>query len=138
MVLADINWKPSPHQLRQFGWAGSVLLAMVAAWLYYHCGGILAAMPILLGAMGMGSVAFWRPRFLRPLYVFFQIVSFPSAWLGSHLTLVVIYFGLFSSVALIFRLLGRDALQRRFDPQATSYWQVKRTTGGLRQYLKQF
>jgi hypothetical protein len=40
----------------------------------------------------------------------------------SPLVLGALYFLLFTPVALIMRLAGRDALCRRFDPGARSYW----------------
>ena len=56
----------------------------------------------------------------------------------SHLVLAVFYFGVFSAVSLIFRLIGRDALRRRLDPSASSYWEPKARAHDPRRYLQQF
>jgi hypothetical protein len=54
-----------------------------------------------------------------------------SAWLAfgerlhaitSPLVLGALYFLIFTPVALVMRAAGRDALCRRFEPEARSYW----------------
>ena len=43
----------------------------------------------------------------------------------STLLLGLIYYGLFTPVGLLFRVLGRDSMNRKFDPTADSYWIVR-------------
>ncbi len=40
----------------------------------------------------------------------------------SPLVLGILYFGMFTPIAFAMRLRGRDAMRRRTDPQAASYW----------------
>jgi len=49
----------------------------------------------------------------------------------------VIYFGLFTPIALIFRLVGRDALaiKRR---TGTSYWTPKPSNASATDYLREY
>jgi hypothetical protein len=138
MPLIDINWKPSPRQLREFGWVASAFLVGLAAWLYGRWGSWLPGILLLTGTAGLMVVTLRGPHYLRPLYIGTLFISFPIGWLGSHLILAVIYFGVFSTTALIFRVLGRDALERSWQPEAPSYWQPKRTSSDMGQYLKQF
>jgi hypothetical protein len=67
-----------------------------------------------------------------------MIVTWPIGWLISHLMLGAIYFGVFTPVAIVFRLIGRDPLARRFDRQASSYWEAYQPNRGLARYLRQF
>jgi hypothetical protein len=138
MPLMDINWKPSPRQLREFGCVASAFLAGLAAWLYGRWGSWLPGIFLLTGTAGLMMVTLRGPHHLRPLYIGTLFISFPIGWLGSHLILAVIYFGVFSTIALIFRVLGRDALQRSWHPEAPSYWQHKQISSDMGQYLKQF
>ncbi len=41
-------------------------------------------------------------------------------------TVTVLYFGMFTPIALITKLLGKDLLDERWDKNATTYW-VKRS-----------
>jgi hypothetical protein len=56
----------------------------------------------------------------------------------SFLVLAVIWYGVFTLVALVFRLIGRDALQRSFEPDAPTYWQPKALPTDPRRYLRQY
>jgi hypothetical protein len=49
-----------------------------------------------------------------------------------------LYYLLLTPVSLVFRLLGRDALRRQFDPQADSYWVPRETPKDKRSYFRQF
>lgn len=79
----------------------------------------------------------WLTR-LHWLYQAWMTLTFPLRWVVTHLFLAAVYFGVFTPLALLFRILGRDALQRRFQPAAPTYWQPKRLPGDMRQYLRQF
>jgi hypothetical protein len=65
-------------------------------------------------------------------------VGFPIGWTMSHLLLAVTYFGVLTPVALFFRLVGRDALCRRFDRAASSYWTARPLPPDVDRYFKQF
>jgi hypothetical protein len=41
-------------------------------------------------------------------------------------------------VGLLFRLMGRDPLQRRLEPAAASYWQPREQVTDLRRYYRQY
>jgi hypothetical protein len=67
-----------------------------------------------------------------------MILAFPIGWTVSNLVLVLVFFGLFTPVALVFRLLGRDALQRRFQPEQDTYWTARPETTEPVRYFRQF
>ena len=75
---------------------------------------------------------------LKPLYVAWMGLTYPIGWLVSHVLLAVIFYGLFTIVAMVFRLLKHDPLQRRLDRGARSYWQEHRSPQDARRYLRQF
>jgi len=41
----------------------------------------------------------------------------------------VIFFGVFTPTGMVMRIIGRDAMARKLDPAAKSYW-VKRNPAG--------
>ena len=138
MALVLIDWNPTPRHLRQFALAGAAFLLAIAALGSSRRGwspgpGCLAALGI-----GLGLVGVLRPRWVRVPYLVSMAVTFPIGWVVSHLILAVIYYGVFTTVALVFRLVRRDALQRRLEPSAPTYWQPKGQTDDLRRYFRQY
>jgi hypothetical protein len=48
------------------------------------------------------------------------------------------YYLLLTPVGLVFRLIGRDPLRRRFDRNATTYWIARRPPETSDRYFHQF
>ncbi len=46
-------------------------------------------------------------------------------WVNSHLILGLVYVVVLQPIALVMRLLGHDPLRRRWDPNATTYREVR-------------
>jgi hypothetical protein len=152
MPLVEINWKPGNSHLRLFGLAGTVVFALLAAaWTAKMTAQGASGRPwqaseltaILIGIMwaGIGIWTLWaifRPKYLLPFYLVITAVSLPIGIVVSFAILAVLYFGVFTPIALIFRLLGRDALHRRFDASAKTYWTLRQPVEDVRRYFRQF
>jgi hypothetical protein len=65
-------------------------------------------------------------------------VTFPFGWAVSHLLLAILFYGLFTPLGLIFRLLGRDPLRRQRPLEQASYWTMKPAATDVRGYFRQF
>ena len=52
--------------------------------------------------------------------------------------LLLVYYGLVTPIGLVFRLMGRDPLQRRFDRALDSYWIRRRSSLPAKRYFQQF
>ena len=50
----------------------------------------------------------------------------------------MMFFGLFTPIGLVFRLIGRDPLQRARRAGVESYWAPKPAPADVRSYFKQF
>jgi hypothetical protein len=137
-MLAKLDWRPSDKLLGQFSVWAMFFLGMVACPLAVYRGHYRAAILFWSLAAAARLLAAFRPAWLRPVYVGLMIVTWPIGWLISHLMLGAIYFGVFTPVAIVFRLIGRDPLARRFDRQASSYWEAYQPNRGLARYLRQF
>lgn len=138
MAMVTIDWNPEPRRLRQFAWIGCAVLLLLGGWRIAGHGWSSPA-AVLLGCGGLvGAIGVVQPGRLRPVYVGAMVVTYPIGWMMSNIILTLIYFGVLAPVAVLFRLVGRDALERRFEPEAASYWRPKRQTSNLRQYLRQY
>lgn len=138
MSLVSINWRPDRKTLVEFSEFGMFFLGMVAAPLTYFRGHATIAAS-LWGAAVLGRViGVLRPSWLRPVFVGLTVATLPIGWVASHLALGLLYYGVFTPIALTFRLAGRDALTRRLDRAASTYWEPYDPDRGMDRYLRQF
>jgi hypothetical protein len=149
VALIEINRNPDDKELRAFGvvcLAGFGLIGSIAAW---RSGAFGAApfgwhrpweLPIVLWTAGvaLAIIGVARPLLLRRVYVTWMTATYPIGWLVSHALLAVAFFGVFGIVAAIFRVLGYDPLERRFDRQAKTYWIRREARSDVRRYFRQF
>jgi hypothetical protein len=108
----------SAAQYRRFGWLAAALLVF-AAW---RVGGVPA---VALGALAvlLSVLALVRPTALRRPHALLMTLTWPIGWLVSRTLLTLVYAGLIAPLGLLFRLIGRDALYCRPDPEAATYWE---------------
>jgi hypothetical protein len=52
--------------------------------------------------------------------------------------MLIIYFAVFLPIAMIFKLMRRDALERGIDKSAQTYWQPKKQPAGIDSYFRQW
>jgi hypothetical protein len=143
-MLVKMTWNPSKRQLRQFG-ACALLALPLLGWLVLGrtspAGWTTAQTAVFgvfvgLGLLG-GLLALLWPKALKPAFVALTLATMPIGIVVGELVLLLIYFAVFTPVALLFRLIGRDALERRFKPEQVSYWTPKTQATDVRQYFRQ-
>lgn len=71
----------------------------------------------------------------RRLHVAWMAVTWPTRWLTTWLLLAAVYYTVFTPLALVFRLIGRDALRLR-RRQCESYWIPKLVRADVRTYFR--
>ena len=138
-MLIEIEWHPTRRQLRLFGASG--LLASIVAALALHFvwgAAVLWAAVVLATGAALCLCSLIAPAVTRILFIGLTLVAMPFGFVSSLLLLAAFYFLLLTPLALVFRLIGRDALCRRFDPAAESYWVPHRSNEDLERYFHQF
>ena len=95
-----------------------------------------ARAPLLLSRAGR----YLRPyTLILPKLAFFGLfLAFPIGWAVSHLILALLFYGLFTPLAALLRLIGRDALHRKPRHGADSYYVPKTTPVDPGSYLRQY
>jgi hypothetical protein len=136
--MIPINWKPDRKTLGEFAEAGMFVLGMVAAPLAYLRGEPRVAAIFWVIAVILRIVGLVRPAWLKPVFVGLTLATWPIGWFVSRVALGVLYFAVFTPIALVFRLIGRDVLKRSFDPKAKTYWESYRPNRGVERYLRPF
>ena len=91
-----------------------------------------------VAAAVIGPLGLIAPSAIRPIFVAWMIIAFPIGWTVSRVLLALIYYGLFTPLALAFRLVGRDRLGRRHRPRLDTYWSSKSQPTGMHSYFRQF
>jgi hypothetical protein len=143
-MLAKIPWKPTDRQLRQFG-VCAVLALPLLCWLTLGrttpTTWMVADIAIFssFAACGIlaGLLAWISPQSLKLPFLAATLITLPIGIVVGELLLVAIYFGLFTPIALFFRLIGRDVLDRRIETDAASYWTRKAQPASAEQYFRQ-
>lgn len=136
MQWSDVTATPNQKRLRQFAALCLLFFVGLAAWRAAH-GQIDSRMWLLaLAGVTIGGLGMWRPSAIRYVYSGWMIAAFPIGWTVSRLMIAAMFFIVFTPVALVFRLMKRDALRLR-DVPAQSYWTPKSRAGALSEYLRQ-
>ena len=104
-------------------WQGITDKPSTAAWVYAG----LAIMPGLAGLV--------IPSIIRPVFVGLRVVTTPLGWIMSHLLLALLFYSIFTPVALLFKMIDRDALNRRFQPDVQTYWTPKSAAASPKSYF---
>ncbi len=114
---------PSRRQLLQFGLLIAAVAAVVGLWPLL--GRDASPRVWLLGCAA--ALALWsafRPQSLTPFYRGWLRLGHALGAISSRVVLTTMFFVIFLPAGLLMRLLGRDPLRRRFDPELESYLDV--------------
>ena len=130
--------KPSKVELRWFGLVILTFFGLLAGVAYFRFDATNVA-TTLLGVGGSITLLYYAVEPLRlPIFLGWMKAVFPLGWTISRVGLALVYYLLITPLGLVMRLVGRDPMQRRFDRDATSYWEPHRTDGGPSQYFRQY
>jgi hypothetical protein len=105
---------------RKFGWTFAVLFFLVGAFAHPWMMAVGAAFAV---------VTLTRAHWLTPLKHAWMKFGELLNRVVSPVVMGVIFFAVFTPVALVMRLARRDALARRFEPSAPSYWKRREPPG---------
>ena len=145
--MIEIDWRPDDRTLRQFGVIalfGFSFIAALAWWeLFIFSFGLGEARPIVAGAFAalagvsaLFSLVF--PRANLPIYLGLTLLSYPIGFVLSYVIMGFLFFIMITPVGLFFRLTGYDPLNRKFEPDATTYWSDPRPRRGKESFFRQF
>lgn len=143
--MLKINLRPEARALRQFAWFGLVGLPLIAfavlkfsglwSWSesWTHPAMLtaygLAAGQLLLLLAGVPLLAQW-------LYAGLMVVAFPIGFVLSHVLMAAIYYLVITPIGLCFKVIGRDAMGRKFEPAKSSYWHDRGPARSPASYFK--
>lgn len=125
MLKLDLN--PKRQVLAQFAWIAVAGLPLLTGLVLRWTVGFTWDHPVFLGIAGFGVLQLLL--FLvgvqfatKVAYVALTLVAMPIGFVISHVLLATIYYLMFTPLGLLFRLVGRDQLGKKLEPQRPSYW----------------
>jgi hypothetical protein len=113
--------------LRKFGLTTGLIFAglfgALLPWLWRHP---LPRWPWVLGAV-LCSLALVTPRSLNPFYQLWMRLALVLGWINSRLLLGLIFILVVIPMALVLKVLRKDPMQRKLEPESSSYRLMKRS-----------
>jgi len=134
-----INWNPNHKELRKFGIISLIASALIALLLYVLKGlGIQWAAAIFFVGLIIFVSSIISIRLTRGIYLGLILLTMPIGLVVSFTLMAIFYFLLLTPLGFLFRLIGRDSLCRKNDPNTNSYWILRRSPEKLDRYFHQF
>jgi hypothetical protein len=148
VAILQVNWDPDRRTLRQFGLLCLAVFGLIGAWIQWRHSFLFWDMNAgtaertsfvlwaVAGACGLATFA--APRALHALHTGLTLVALPIGFVISHVLLGFLFYGMFSFIGLIFRLIRRDPLTRTLERGSGTYWVPRQPVTDMRQYYRQY
>jgi hypothetical protein len=124
-----------PKMIRSFGLFVSILCGGIGAYLTLRSGQVRYVW-FAVGVYFLAGAVLFQP-ILRPLFRVWMKLAAALGWFNTRLLLTLVYGLVFSPVALVQRLFGRDHLRLHRAAQ-DSFWTPKLQAADKASYFRQF
>lgn len=119
--METVNNNPDKNELRKFGlvFAGMFILffGLLLPWIWDKPSPVWAW---IVAAVFVAS-ALILPVALGPVYRLWIKIGHVLGWINTRIILGIIFFIMFAPIALLFRIFGRDPMERKLDSSMSSY-----------------
>lgn len=119
--------KSSPIELpsnRKFGFFFAFIFAVIAGY-FYVVENEMWAYSFAVASTVVAGIALINAELLLPLNRLWMRFGFVLGTVVSPVVLGVIFFGIFTPMAAVMRLVGRDELRLRFTKEKGTHWVVR-------------
>ena len=107
-------------QLRHFGLIVGGIFAVIGLWPVLFRAQALRLWALAL-AVALVVPALVLPRSLTYVHRGWMAAGEALGWINTRIILSVIFYALVTPMGILMRRFGRDPMQRRFEPDATTY-----------------
>jgi hypothetical protein len=115
--------KTTTQEARQFGLTVGIFLLVIAGFLFWKERPKFSYFAYVGG--GLAFVGLVVPILLKPIYKVWMSFAVVMGFVMTRVILTILYFGLFTPIALIAKLLDKDLLDERWNRNATTYWKKR-------------
>lgn len=141
----EFNWKPEGRDLRAFAQSLMVGFPVIAVVLFLMNWLFKQQLPdlrffLMLGGIGasVGAICFLSPVIARPLYFVWYALTGAIGIVVANLIICLVFFGIFTPMALVIRLIGRDALRLKPQQGANTFWEDAPDPPRADHYFRQY
>ena len=137
---------PDRRMMRQFAITSLIVFPAIAGylawrhdlptvWVLVLCavGVVIAFVEFVLHKVLGGLLERLIPR---AAFQLLSLIAFPIGFVLAHVLMAAIYYLVITPMGLVMRLLGRDVIGRRLEPQRTSYWHDRGTPRRASSYFE--
>ncbi len=110
--------------LREFGFVTATIIALLFGLFFpvVIFDQTFPDMPLVFRiALGLASVSLILPILLKPLYIVWMYIGFVLGWINTRIILGLVFFIIFTPVALFLKLLRKDPMHRKITALQLSY-----------------
>ena len=111
-------------QVRTFGWGLTGFFLVIGALKLVFSGEYVLHWQ-LIAALTTAVLNIVFPQAIFPVYKLALFLAKGLGWVNTRLLLGIIYFLVFTPIAIVFRIMGKDLLDRKIDRQVTTYWKYR-------------
>lgn len=145
MSFVTLKFNPDQRTLRQFGFIAFFFFVSLGVLIYLGLvaenwnRGTRTGVGVGFATIGLlsGLFSLFQASFNRPLYVGMSLIAYPIGTVVSYVVLASVFFLVIGPVALVQKLLGRDALALR-DRKEPSHWRKPDGPKSDASYFQQF
>ena len=113
------------NDLKKFALIWSLIFLIVGIWPLFSGNAIRLWAIIIMFIFGI--IAFLKPSLLNSFYIIWVKFGEVIGGVISKVIMTILFYGLFTPIAFILKLLNKDLLKKKLDKNRSSYW-IKRET----------
>ncbi|HKU51362.1 MAG TPA: SxtJ family membrane protein, partial [Nitrospira sp.] len=65
------------------------------------------------------------PSLLREIYTGWMFLGHILGWINTRIILGIVFYGIVTPMGIVMKMMGRDPMRRKFNPEATTYRVVR-------------
>ena len=121
--IKQIATNRNKKEFRKFGITIGVFLILVGLVLFLRRSDY--AMTVGIIGTAFCAIGLILPVLLRPFYIIWMSLASVLGFIMTRVILSLVFYLIFTPVGLVLRLLRKDLLNRKIEPDKQSYWELR-------------
>ena len=110
----------SVKELRSFGLLVGGIVTVIGLWPVVRYGALPRTWAITVGGL-LIAFGLFSPRMLAPIHRAWMWIGHVLGWINTRILLGIVFYGLITPLAIIFRVMGKDTMRQAFSENSPSY-----------------
>ena len=121
MILEEIKKiKSTRKELKSFGFLIGGILLLVSAYGFWSAARWTLTVSVIGGLFVISGAIF--PSILLPIQKIWMVIAVAIVWFMTRVILITLYYIVLTPIGIIYKLLGKDPLNRKFPDEKRSFW----------------